>query len=65
MSKLEIETLKTGDLIMQSELAQMIGKSRQAVNDMVKRGQLNINGKMIIFDDTCKEYINKSNRRGK
>ena len=65
MSKIEIETLNTGDLIMQSELAQMIGKSRQAVNDMVKRGQLNVNGKMIIFDDTCREYINKSNRRAK
>jgi polyhydroxyalkanoate synthesis regulator phasin len=58
-----IRTLKEGDLVTQTELAEIVRKSRQAVNEMVKRGRLNVNGGFIIYDDTCKSYIERSRRR--
>ena len=58
-----IRTLKEGDLVTQTELAEIVRKSRQAVNEMVKRGRLNVNGGFIIYDDACKSYIERSRRR--
>ena len=57
------KTLQDGDRIFQSELARIVRRSRQAVNEMVKRNRLTMDGGWIIYDDRCREYINKSLKR--
>ncbi len=56
--------LKDGDFLRQTELAAIIGKSRQAVSDMVKKGRLTMNHGLIVVDEALKNYIDKSKRRG-